>query len=605
MRLPFGTASHTLGTNATGTNDQYVADTVQDGETLNVEKAVEAGLPPVVTTKHPVDDDSEHISTNAQDGVQKMQATTSVWSRNHLIAAYVLMWIIGFTDALQQGATGLLVPYVTSDFNAHSLTAYTYVMSGIIGGVLKLPLAKVLDIWGRPQGYLAMVVLLTLGLVMMAACNNVQTFAAAQIFYWMGYNGLSYTLGIFVADTSSLKNRGFMFGFISSPYIITVWIQGPVADALLAGIGWRWGFGIWTFLQLLVCMPLYFLFVHNYKKAVKAGLIVPTKSDRTFIESVKYYAIEFDVGGLLLLIASLVFFLLPFSIFSFYPQGYKAPICIAFWVVGIVLGIAFAAYEKYVAPKTFIPYELLSDRTIVGACILSAVFFVSWYIWHNFFASFLQVVNGLSVVQTNYVLNIYSIGACFWSLVVGLAIRLSGRFKWIALYFGLPVSILGVGLLVHFRQPDVHIGYIVMCQIFIAFGGGAIVITEQVAAMAATDHQHVAVVLALEGMFSSIGGGIGSSIASAVWQSIYPQSLTKYLPEEAMVNHTMIYNDIVTQLSYPKGTETRYAIERAYGDAQKWMNVGGTIAMLFGIPAVLIWRNIKVKDYKQVKGRVA
>lgn len=91
MRFPFGTNTATLGTNATGTNDQYVADTVQDGETLNVEKAVEAGLPPVVTAKHPVDDDSsEHFSANAQDGVKKMQATTSVWSRNHLIAAYVM-----------------------------------------------------------------------------------------------------------------------------------------------------------------------------------------------------------------------------------------------------------------------------------------------------------------------------------------------------------------------------------------------------------------------------------------------------------------------------------------------------------------------------------
>lgn len=396
-----------------------------------------------------------------------------------------------------------------------------------------------------------------------------------------------------------------MFGYIGSPYIITVWIQGYVADALYAGIGWRWGFGIWTVLQLIVCLPLYFLFVYNYRKAVKQGLIVPTKSNRTFMEGVKYYFIEFDVGGLLLLIGSLVFFLLPFSIFSFFPGGYKSGICIAFWVVGIVLAIVFALYEKYIAPKTFIPYTLLTDRTVVGACILSGVFFVSWYIWHNYFGSFLQVVNGLNIVQTNYVLNIYSIGACFWSIVVGLLIRVTGRFKWIALYFGLPVSLLGVGLLIHFRQPDVSLGYVIMCQIFIALGGGAIVITEQVAAMAATDHQHVAAVLALEGMFSSIGGGIGSSIASAVWQNAYPQALTKYLPQEAMANYTLIYTDLATQLMYERGSPTRIAIEKSYGDAQKWMNLGGFLAMLFGVPAVLIWRNIKVKDYKQVKGRVA
>jgi len=60
-------------------------------------------------------------------------------------------------------------------------------MSGIIGGVLKLPLAKVLDIWGRPQGFLITVIFLEVGLIMMALCQNVETYAAAQVFYWIGY----------------------------------------------------------------------------------------------------------------------------------------------------------------------------------------------------------------------------------------------------------------------------------------------------------------------------------------------------------------------------------------------------------------------------------
>jgi hypothetical protein len=69
-------------------------------------------------------------------------------------------------------------------------------------------------------------------------------------------------------------------------------------------------------------------------------------------------------------------------------------------------------------------------------------------------------VQDLSITEASYVGNIYSIGACFWSLIVGLCIRWSGRFKWIALYFGLPVTILGVALMVHFRQPNQNIGYI-------------------------------------------------------------------------------------------------------------------------------------------------
>lgn len=395
-----------------------------------------------------------------------------------------------------------------------------------------------------------------------------------------------------------------MFGYISSPYIITVWITGPLATAFLNGPGWRWCFGLFALITVIVTVPLYVLFQWNYKRAVKAGIITPVKSDRTFMESVKYYAIEFDAGGLFLIIAGLVIFLLPFNLYTYQEGQWKSPLVVSMLIIGGLLLISFALYEKYLAPKTFIPYELLLDRTVMGACILSGVLFVSWYIWHSYFASFLQVVNGLSITESNYVLNIYSIGACFWSLVVGLAIRWSGRFKWIALYFGVPLMILGVGLLIHFRQPDVSIGYIIMTQIFIAFAGGALVITEQVAAMAATDHQYVAVVLALEGMFSNVAGGIGSSIATAVWTGVFPKRLAAYLPAEAQGSLLTIYADINEQLSYPKGSATRHAIEMAYGDAQKYMNIGGTAVLVLAIPAVMVWRNIKVKDFKQVKGRV-
>ncbi|KAF2790044.1 MFS general substrate transporter [Melanomma pulvis-pyrius CBS 109.77] len=571
----------------------------------NIEKAVEAGHPPVVDVTHPVDSDSEKFSADAQDGVKKMQATTTVWSKNHLITAYVLMWIITFIDALQQGTTGVLTPYVTSSFYEHSLTAYTGIMANIIGGVLKLPLAKVLDIFGRPQGFALTTFFLVLGLIMMAACDGVQTYSAAQIFYWVGYNGMSYTLGIFTSDTSSLRNRGFMFAFVSSPYIITVWCTGPLATAFLEGPGWRWCYGAFSIITLVVCLPLWALFQYNYRKAVKSGIIVPVKSNRTFSESVKYYSVEFDVVGLFLLMGGLVFFLLPFSLYSYQDGLWKSPLVVSFLIIGGLLLIGFTLYEKYVAPKTFIPFELLMDRTVMGACILSGIVFVSWYIWNSYFSSFIQVVNGLNVTQTSYIINIYSIGSCFFSLIVGLLIRWTGRFKWLALFFGAPVTMLGVGLLIHFRQPDVNVGYIVMCQIFIAFSGGTIVICEQIAALAATDHQHIAVVLAIEGMFTAIGGGIGGSIAAAVWTGVFPERLYRYMPAENQADVPAIYASLVTQLSYPKGTAARAAIEHAYGDAQRYMCIGATCILTLMFPAILVWRDIRVKEFKQVKGVVA
>lgn len=66
-------------------------------------------------------------------------------------------------NSLQQQIGGNLTAYVTSSFSQHPLLATTSVMSSIIGAVAKLPIAKIVDVWGRTEGYVLMAVLTTVG----------------------------------------------------------------------------------------------------------------------------------------------------------------------------------------------------------------------------------------------------------------------------------------------------------------------------------------------------------------------------------------------------------------------------------------------------------
>ncbi|KAM0455005.1 hypothetical protein ACHAPV_008147 [Trichoderma viride] len=560
---------------------------------------------PNINIGGPQDSDlDDGVNSSAQAGVQNIEAITSVWTKHALYTAFAMIWVIYFVDTMQQGATGTLTPWVTSAFQEHSLTPTVNVISSIIGGVWKLTLAKILDIFGRPQGYLISIMFTTLGLIMMAACNNVETYAAAQVFYWVGYNGLDYSLSIFLADTTSLRNRGLIFAYSSSPYIITTWLSGPISQAFLDGPGFRWGFGSFAIITPVITSPLFFLFMYYNKKAKKLGVIRPRERIGTFYETVIHYGREFDIIGLLILSGGLAMFLLPFNIYSYQEDGWKSSLIIGLLVGGVVALIVFAIWEKFFAPITFIPYSLLMDRTVIGANILAASVFVSYYIWDSYFLSFLQVVNGLDVTRSSYVAQIYSVGSCLWAILVGLIIRYTGKFKAVCLYFGVPVTILGVGLMIHFRQPDVNIGYIIMCQIFIAFAGGTIVICEQTAVMAATSHQYVAVVLAIEAMASSIGGAIGLTVSAAVWQAVFPKKLAAYLPESELGNLTTIYGSLEAQLSYPMGSPARIAIQKAYGDSQKMMLIAATAVLSLAVVGVMMWRDIDVRKHKQVKGTV-
>lgn len=550
------------------------------------------------------DFENPNLGADTQPGVQDIEAITTAWTTTALIAAYIIIWLIYFVEGLLAGITNALNPYVTSAFAQHSLTPTVIILSSVIGGVTNLTLAKILDVFGRPQGFFVCIVLATVGLVMMAACNNVEAYAAAQVFYTVGNSGVQYSLSVFVADTSSLRNRGLMQAFVSAPNLITCWLAGPVSSAFLDGAGWRWAFGTCTIVVPAITLPLSGLFLFNYQKAKKLGLIPNRESQRTTWQSIIFYCREFDAVGLLLLSAGVGLFILPFNLYTLQARGWGSPLIICMLVFGVALTILFAIWETFFAPITLIPYALLADRTVLGACLLSSTLFVSYYCWSSYFSSFLQVVNNLSVAEASYVVQSYTVGSCICAIGTGFVIRYTGRFKPISLYFGMPMSILGLGLMILFRQPSGYIGYIVMCQIFISFAAGTLIICDEIAMLAAASHQHTAVVIAILGMFGNIGGAIGLTIAVAIWQSILPKKLAEYLPIEELPNLEIIYGDLTVQLGYAVGSPARMAVQHAYGDAQKMMLVAGTAVWVVGVVAVLMWRNINVKDIKQLKGQI-
>ncbi|KAI8978998.1 major facilitator superfamily domain-containing protein [Pilobolus umbonatus] len=506
---------------------------------------------------------------------------------------------------MSSGIIWALNPYVTSSFSKHSLTAATGIISGIMSGVIVLPYAKLINMWGRPQGFALMVGILSLGLILMACCTDVITYCVAQVFYRVGAATVGFTVTIFIADTSSLRNRAFMIAFAGSPWLATIWTSGPISESILATIGFRWGFGVWAIIIPVVCSPLFGIFYYNLLKARKAGLIPKIKSDRTWPQEILHQCHEFDLIGILLLCTGLSLFLLPFSIYFYQEKQWESPLIISFLVIGFVLLVVFAFWEKYGPTKPFIPWGLLTDRTVFFTYTLIASIYTAWYIWNGFFYSYLLVVYRLSITTSTYINNIYTIGSCFWSLVMGVLIRYNGRLKWQALYFGVPMTALGVGLMINFRQPDVEIGYIVMCLVFIALGGGTIVICEQMTVMSVASHEYIPSVISLETTLANIGNGVGGAIATALWGGLFPKKLAEYLPESAQPRLAEIFADITVQTSFADGTPEKDAINRSYSEAQKIMLIVATCLYAISFVSVMFWKDVDVRTAKKLKGVVA
>ncbi|RAH83174.1 putative transporter [Aspergillus japonicus CBS 114.51] len=549
----------------------------------------------------------EHTS----HGVAEIEALASVWSTRTLYTGYALVFIIFFVNSLQQQTTSSLSPYVYSEFTDHSLIAMTNVLTSIIGGVSKLPIAKLIDILGRPEGFAAMVALCTLGLVLMAACRNVETYVAAQIIYWVGYNGMDYVLHVFMSDTTELVNRAFVYGIASFPYVITTFIGPAAAQFLYERDALYTGFGIFAVLTPLVTAPLLLLLWSTRKKARSAGVIKRKPQDRTRMETIIHYVVEFDPIGMLLITAGFVLILLPLTLATSGTNMWStslldrwmAPDIIAMIVLGVLSVIGFLFWERSGAPVCFVPYSRLRDPTLLGAFLLACAMFMSFYCWDLYFSSYLQVVFNTSIRDTGYIYNIYSIGSCIISIPVGILIRKINRFKTPALT-ALPLFILGTALMIPFRSPTSHITAVIACEILKAVAGGTLVICQEIAGLATGNHETIAVSFALVGLGSKIGSAVGAAISGAIWTSTVPVYIEKYLPDEKKYLAAELYGSIARVLEFAPGTEEREATVRAYGVAQKRMLIVGLAVLPAAVFGVTMWRDIRLRGVRQVRGTV-
>lgn len=270
-------------------------------------------------------------------------------------------------------------------------------------------------------------------------------------------------------------------------------------------------------------------------------------------------------------------------------------------VLGIVLLAAFPLVEKHISPHPFIPWRLLTDRTLLIVYTICALFLFSNSAYQSYFVSYLQVVYDLPISHAGYIDGISSVVSGIWKLIIGFFIRGTGSFKWL-LVTALAVHALFLGLLIYFRHTGTAAGLLVMCQIILGIASGTIVICMNVGIVATVEHADIAVTVALLGVCSYLGGAVGAAVSGAIWTSTLPNKLSQFLPAADKGDMEMIYRSLQQQLSYAPGSPTRVAIADAYAATQTWMLTAGTLVAGVALVLAVLMKDIKLSAREQVVG---
>ncbi|KAI6882682.1 MFS general substrate transporter [Hortaea werneckii] len=544
---------------------------------------------------HDEDDFDAESHASTQPGVKRVEAIATTWTKASLYVAYLGIALLACSTSLESQTTTNLTIYATSAFSAHSLVSTVLVVQGVVLSVVKPPMSKIADVFGRFEAFSLSVFIYVIGYVQQAAANNVKTYAAAQIFYSAGQTGLQILVQIFIADTSDLLNRALIVTLPDIPFLVNVWIGPPLANTILQRLSWRWGYGIWAIVLPVAFCPLALVLYLNQVKAERRGLLPPSLfQGQSKWKTIKSVWFELDAFGLLLICFGFSLILIPLTIGK--KTSWNDPTLIAMLVVGAVCVIGFPFWErsKTLAPKAFFPKGLAKNKTVVAGLAFAFFYFMAFYLSvYPYFQSYLLVVKGLDVAQAGHIIQIFTFAATVTSILVSLLIKYTGRYRQFVT-IGACVYVAGLVLMVFFRTQESSIGAIIGAQILIGIGGGICHGPAQLGVQASASHQEVAAATAAFLTLLEIGGAFGSAISGAIWSGNVLDKLKLYLPEETKARAEDIYGNIgLAANGWPMGDPTREAINRAY---QETMTMILMVAVCVAIPCIFL--SLLMKDYK-------
>lgn len=131
-------------------------------------------------------------------------------------------------------------------------------------------------------------------------------------------------------------------------------------------------------------------------------------------------------------------------------------------------------------------------------------------------------------------------------------------------------------------------------QVIVGIGGGLLNVPVQLGVQASASHQEVAAATAMFLTSMEMGGAVGAAISGAVWTHSIPRKLLVYLPEETRGEAEEIFGKLTKALSYPFGSPTRIAINRAYQETMNKLLVLAVIASIPLIPLSLLMVNYRL-----------
>ncbi|CEG63592.1 hypothetical protein RMATCC62417_00711 [Rhizopus microsporus] len=519
---------------------------------------------------------AEGSGDNRFKGVTAVELYKQIWTDKEKYIIFLGLFLFSWASNFEGNLTMTLNNKVTSFFQSNNLISLLSTITYILQTALLPIYSKLSDMFGRAHCYSVGLFFYILAFIVMATANNYDTLVGGQIIYAFGYSGVSILGPIVVGDLTTVTNRGLFQGLYNLPSLFNIFVA-PRAAALLLDQGrWRWGYGLCCIILGGTAVPLIGGLWYVHFKLKRSGLIEEYKAKQAETEEPKmnifqkfiWLMTEIDIVGSLLLIAGLCLILLPLVLALPKWGGWSSGITIGTLVAGVVAWVLFAIWEWKFARKPIIPLARWNTHTpLLGVLALSTVTLISSTNW-QYFTTYLLVSRKVSIDTAIYLERGYNVAYIVCEVTVGYLMKRTRKWRPFV-WAGVSLTILGVGLMIPARLPSSSDAFVVISQTIVGIGSGCLYTPILVAIQSSVPHSDLAVVTAMMQVGGSIAASVGSTMSGAIWNSMLPGQLAKYVPGE--YDYAKIVGSTDYAISLPK--EQYDGVVQAYGHIQMILSI--------------------------------
>jgi EmrB/QacA subfamily drug resistance transporter len=422
-----------------------------------------------------------------------------------------------FLGALDQTIVGPALPTIVTQLSGNDYYVWAITIY-LLTSTISVPFwGKLSDIYGRKPIFMIGIVIFLVGSALSGLSQNMGMLILFRGIQGIGAGSLFPVALAVIGDLFTPKERGKYQGLFGAVFGIA-FVAGPLIGGFLTeNVGWHW------------------IFYVNVPIGIVALIVI-----QRLLPTVKTASAtrNFDIIGGVIFTIAMVFLLLGLT---FKQSGdWTDPNVGGFILIGIVGTLLFILAESR-AKEPIIPLDLWKVRTYSATMV--SVFFAAFAFFGAivFLPRWFQVVEGFSPTNSGLALLPLMVGLIFSSIVSGLVVARTGRYRWLIVG---SIAVMGFAVVLMTQlTKDTPVPVVWLWMFIAGLGVGTTFSVPTIVIQNAVPFKQLGVATSNLTFFRQIGGTIalafvGTIFATSFQDNLIPQMTAAGVPQPVLDGFT-------------------------------------------------------------------